>query len=121
MSLWRAPNRNANYAWIQDLVHHLAPAGRAGFVMANGSLTSNTNWEGKIRRRIIESDLVDCVVALPPQLFFTTGIPVCLWFVDRNKAPTGGRDRRGHDVTPQVSGLLYPLEHPPHRGKLARW
>jgi type I restriction enzyme M protein len=92
------PDRNANYAWIQHFIHHLAPSGRAGFVMANGSLTSNTNGEDKIRRRIIEADLVDCVVALPPQLFFTTGIPVCLWFVDRNKAPKGGRDRRGETL-----------------------
>src|SRR5262249_24045944 len=67
--------------------------GRAGFVMANGSLTSNTRGEGDIRRRIVEADLVDCVVALPGQLFFTTAIPVCLWFIDRNKASSSERDR----------------------------
>jgi type I restriction enzyme M protein len=89
------PDRNANYAWIQHFIHHLAPDGRAGFVMANGSLTSNTNREGEIRRRLVEADLLDCVVALPTQLFFTTGIPVCLWFVDRDKASNGERDRRG--------------------------
>lgn len=88
------PDRNANYAWIQHFIHHLSPDGRAGFVMANGSLTSNTNGEGEIRRRIVEADLVDCIVALPSQLFFTTGIPVCLWFVDRSKASSGERDRR---------------------------
>jgi type I restriction enzyme M protein len=89
------PDQNANYAWIQTFIHHLTPDGRAGFVMANGSLTTNTNGEGEIRRRIIEADLVDCIVALPGQLFFTTGIPVCLWFVDRNKTSSGERDRRG--------------------------
>jgi type I restriction enzyme M protein len=89
------PDNNANYAWIQHFIHHLSPDGRAGFVMANGSLTSNTNGEGKLRRRLVEADLIDCIVALPGQLFFTTGIPVCLWFVDRNKASSGERDRRG--------------------------
>jgi len=89
------PDGNANYAWIQHFVHHLAPNGRAGFVMANGSLTSNTNGEGKIRERLVRADLVDCIVALPGQLFFTTPIPVCLWFIDRDKASNGGRDRRG--------------------------
>lgn len=80
------PDSNANYAWIQHFIHHLAPDGRAGFVMANGSLTSNTRGEGDIRRRIVESDLVDCILSLPAQLFYTAQIPVCLWFVDRNKA-----------------------------------
>lgn len=89
------PDSNANYAWIQHFIHHLTPDGRAGFVMANGSLTSNTRGEGEIRRRIVEADLVDCVVALPGQLFFTTGIPVCLWFIDRNKASSSERARRG--------------------------
>lgn len=92
------PDANANYAWIQHFIHHLAPDGRAGFVMANGSLTTNTRGEGEIRRRLVEADLVDCIVALPGQLFFTTGIPVCLWFVDRNKASNGGRDRRGETL-----------------------
>jgi type I restriction enzyme M protein len=92
------PDQNANYAWIQHFIHHLAPDGRAGFVLANGSLTSNTRGEGKIRRRIVEADLVDCIVALPGQLFFTTGIPVCLWFIDRNKASSRERDRRGETL-----------------------
>ncbi len=85
------PVGNANYAWIQHFIHHLAfPNGKgggvAGFVMANGSLSSNTGGEGDIRRKIIEADLVDCIVALPAQLFFTTGIPVCLWFLTRDKS-----------------------------------
>ncbi|HYI99889.1 MAG TPA: class I SAM-dependent DNA methyltransferase [Thermoleophilaceae bacterium] len=101
------PSGNANFAWIQHFIHHLAPpngrgGGTAGFVMANGSLSSNTGGEGEIRRRIIEADLVDCIVALPPQLFLTTGIPVCLWIVTRDKAGAGGdrpgRDRRGETL-----------------------
>lgn len=90
------PKGNANYAWIQHFIHHLAPpnghgGGVAGFVMANGSLSSNTGGEGEIRQRIVEGDLVDCIVALPPQLFYTTGIPVCLWFLTRNKDGVGKR------------------------------
>jgi len=88
------PTGNANYAWIQHFLHHLAPNGRAGFVMANGSLTTMTSGEGKIRESLIRADLVDCIVALPAQLFYTTGIPVCLWFFDRNKASSTERDRR---------------------------
>jgi type I restriction enzyme M protein len=92
------PVGNANYAWIQHFIHHLAPpngrgGGVAGFVMANGSLSSNTGGEGDIRRRVVEADLVDCIVALPAQLFFTTGIPVCLWFLTRDK--TGKNIRKG--------------------------
>jgi type I restriction enzyme M protein len=88
------PEGNANYAWIQHFIHHLAPDGRAGFVLANGSLTG-AGAESEIRKAIILDDLVDCIVALPAQLFFTTGIPVCLWFLDRNKASSSERDRRG--------------------------
>jgi type I restriction enzyme M protein len=91
------PVGNANYAWIQHFLHHLAPNGRAGFVMANGSLSTMTSGEGKIRESLIRGDVVDCVVALPVQLFYTTGIPVCLWFLDRNKASSTERDRR-HEV-----------------------
>ena len=90
---WRygtPPTGNANYAWIQHFIHHLAPpnghgGGVAGFVMANGSLSSGSGGEGDIRQRIVEADLVDCIVALPAQLFYTTGIPVCLWFLTRDK------------------------------------
>lgn len=88
------PDANANYAWIQHFIHHLAPNGRAGFVLANGSLTSNTNGENKIREAIVRDDVVDCIVALPGQLFFTTQIPVCLWFLDRSKGSNEERDRR---------------------------
>jgi type I restriction enzyme M protein len=84
---------NANYAWILHFLHHLAPHGTAGFVLANGSLTSSTSGEGAIRRAIIEHDLVDCVVALPGQLFYTTQIPACLWFLTRNK---GAEKERGY-------------------------
>jgi type I restriction enzyme M protein len=89
------PTGNANYAWIQHFFHHLAPDGRAGFVMANGSLTTMTGGESKIREGLVRGDFVDCIVALPKQLFYTTGIPVCLWFLDRDKKTSGERDRRG--------------------------
>lgn len=95
---WRwglPPDNNANYAWIQHFASHLAPDGRAGFVLANGSLTSTQSGEGRIREALIRDDLVECIVALPAGLFYTTGIPVCLWFLDRNKASSGERDRRG--------------------------
>jgi type I restriction enzyme M protein len=89
------PAGNANYAWIQHFLFHLAPDGRAGFVMANGSLTTVSGGEGKIREGLIRGDVIDCIVALPAQLFYTTAIPVCLWFFDRDKASSGERDRRG--------------------------
>jgi type I restriction enzyme M protein len=92
------PEGNANYAWIQHFLHHLAPDGRAGFVMANGSLTTAQGGEGVIREGLIRDDVVDCIVALPPQLFYTTGIPVCLWFLDRDKASSDERDRRGETL-----------------------
>ena len=74
------PKGNANFAWVQHFIHHLAPHGMAGFVLANGSMSSNQSGEGDIRRALIEADLVDCMVALPSQLFYSTQIPVCLWF-----------------------------------------
>jgi type I restriction enzyme M protein len=79
------PVKNANYAWVQHFIHHLAPDGTAGFVLANGSMSSDTNGEGDIRQRIVEADLVDCMVALPGQLFYSTPIQVCLWFITKNK------------------------------------
>src|SRR5437764_8477058 len=78
----------------QKSSYHLAPKGVAGFVLANGSMSSNQSGEGDIRRAIIEADLVDCMVALPPQLFYSTQIPACLWFLARNKASAKLRDRR---------------------------
>lgn len=89
---------NANFAWVQHFIHHLAPDGQAGFVLANGSLSANTKGEGEIRKQLIEDDLVDCIVGLPGQLFYTTQIPVCLWFLDRNKASHGERDRSGETL-----------------------
>ena len=104
------PKANANFAWVQHFIHHLAPHGMAGFVLANGSMSSNQSGEGDIRRALVEADMVDCMVALPGQLFYSTQIPVCLWFIARNKSgqpspraplPGGegkqirGRDRRG--------------------------
>lgn len=89
------PPGNANYAWVQHFIHHLAPTGVAGFVLANGSMSSNQSNEGEIRKNIIEADLVDCMVALPGQLFYSTQIPVCLWFIARNKKNGKFRDRRG--------------------------
>lgn len=85
---WRhglPPAGNANYAWVQHMVHHLNPRGHAGFVLANGSMSTNTTGEGTIRRALVEADLVDCMVALPPQLFYNTQIPACLWFLNRAK------------------------------------
>ncbi len=89
------PTGNANYAWIQHMVYHLAPTGIAGFVMANGSLSSNTSGEGEIRKNLIEKGLVDCIVAMPSQLFYTTQIPACLWFVSRDRYDHKFRNR--HD------------------------
>jgi len=108
------PVGNANFAWVQHIIHHLAPTGYAGFVLANGSMSSNQSGEGEIRKNIIEADLVDCMIALPGQLFYSTQIPACLWFIARDKhgqpaprpaghpSPTGRggggegyRDRRG--------------------------
>jgi type I restriction enzyme M protein len=98
---WRfgkPPIGNANFAWVQHFVHHLAPGGFAGFVLANGSMSSSQSGEGDIRRALIEADLLDCMVALPGQLFYSTQIPVCLWFLARDKRAPGFRDRRGHTL-----------------------
>jgi type I restriction enzyme M protein len=89
------PRGNANFAWVQHYIHHLSPTGIAGFVLANGSMSSNTSVEGEIRKKIIEADLVDCMIALPGQLFYNTAIPACLWFLARDKENSGFRDRRG--------------------------
>lgn len=89
------PASNANFGWVQHLIHHLAPGGTAGFVLANGSLSSMSGGEGTIRQKLVESDLVDCIVTLPGQLFYTTQIPVSLWFISKARDGDGGRDRRG--------------------------
>ena len=83
------PAGNANFAWLQHMIHHLAPNGKMGCVLANGSLSSNTSNEGVIRKNIVDADLVDCIVAMPTQLFYTTQIPVSLWFISRNKKNKG--------------------------------
>ena len=109
------PKGNANFAWVQHMVHHLAPRGVAGFVLANGSMSSNQSGEGDIRKNLIEAEAVDCMVALPGQLFYSTQIPACLWFLARGRRRRGeilfidarklgrmvdpdasGTDRRGH-------------------------
>jgi type I restriction enzyme M protein len=92
------PVGNANFAWVQHIIHHLAPTGVAGFVLANGSMSSDQSGEGEIRKNIVEADLVDCMIAMPGQLFYTTQIPVCLWFLARNKETHKFRDRRGHTL-----------------------
>ena len=89
------PVNNANFAWVQHIIHHLVPTGLAGFVLANGSMSSTQSGEGEIRKNIIEADLVDCMVALPDKLFYSTQIPACLWFLARDKRNGRFRDRRG--------------------------
>ena len=89
------PQGNANFAWLQHILHHLAPRGTAGVVLANGSMSSQQSGEGEIRKALVEKDHVDCMVALPGQLFYSTQIPACLWFLARDKSANGHRDRRG--------------------------
>ena len=89
------PASNANYAWLQHMIYHLSPKGVMACVLANGSLSSQTNNEGEIRKALIENDLVDCIVALPKQLFYNTGIPACIWFISRKRAGNGDRKRIG--------------------------
>lgn len=83
------PAGNANFAWLQHMIYHMAPFGKIGMVLANGSLSSQTSGEGEIRKNIIEADLVSCIIAMPPQLFYTTQIPVSLWFLSKNKNQKG--------------------------------
>jgi type I restriction enzyme M protein len=118
------PAGNANFAWVQHFIHHLAPTGLAGFVLANGSMSSNQSGEGEIRKAIIEADLVDCMVALPGQLFYSTQIAVCLWFLTRDKLGRGSplprgrsgggfRDRRGETlfIDARKMGILVDRVH----------
>ncbi|MEW5987754.1 MAG: N-6 DNA methylase, partial [Chloroflexota bacterium] len=93
------PSNNANYAWLQHIVSHLAPDGMAGLVLSNGSLSTNQDRdEGHIRRAMVEADVVDCIVALPPNMFYTTQIPACLWFLAKNKSDSRYRDRCGETL-----------------------
>jgi len=98
---WRyglPPDGNANFAWVQHFIHHLAPNGAAGFVLANGSMSSSQKDERAIRKSIIDADLVDCMVALPGQLFYSTQIPACLWFISRSKTAAKFRKRPGETL-----------------------
>ena len=106
------PAGNANYAWIQHILSKLAPGGRAGVVMANGSMSTNSGGEGDIRARIVEADLVSCMVALPTQLFRSTGIPVCLWFFARDKGvgAQGSVDRTGQVLFIDARNLGYMVD-----------
>lgn len=92
------PANNANFAWVQHFISHLSPNGMAGFILANGSMSSNTSGEGDIRKGIIEDDIIDCMVSLPGQLFYSTQIPVCLWFLARNKGESKQRNRKGETL-----------------------
>lgn len=108
------PKGNANYAWIQHFIHHLSPTGTAGFVLANGSMSSQSSGEGEIRKQLILNDMVDAIVTLPGQLFFNTGIPACLWFISRDRKNRHGKvlfvdgrnlghmiTRRNRDLSPE--------------------
>lgn len=91
------PAGNANFAWMQHMIHHLAPQGSMALLLANGWMSSNTNNEGEIRKAIVEADLVECMVALPGQLFTNTQIPACVWFLTRSKAARGHAEQRWRD------------------------
>jgi type I restriction enzyme M protein len=106
------PEGNANFAWVQHFIYHLSPTGSAGFVLSNGSLSSNTSGEGDIRKELVKKDLVDCIVMLPTQLFYNTGIPACLWFLSRDKnnplpKGEGVRSRKGEVLFIDASDLGY--------------
>jgi type I restriction enzyme M protein len=107
------PTGNANFAWVQHMIHHLGPNGIAGFVLANGSMSSNQSGEGEIRRKIVETDLVDCMIALPGQLFYGTAIPACLWFLTRTKSNGKFKDRRGKTlfIDARKLGVLVDRTH----------
>ncbi|USD21386.1 type I restriction-modification system subunit M [Microbulbifer variabilis] len=109
----RPPSGNANFAWLQHMLYHLAPNGSMGLLLANGSMSSNTNNEGEIRKRLIEADLVECMVALPGQLFTNTQIPACIWFLSKNKGARTSvagrklRDRQGEVLFIDARNLGY--------------
>lgn len=89
------PAGNANFAWLQHMIYHLSPKGVMACVLANGSLSSQSSNEGEIRKQLIEQNLVDCIVGLPKQLFYNTGIPACIWFISRKRIGNGDRKRTG--------------------------
>ena len=104
------PQGNANFAWLSHIYHHLAPRGTAGVVLANGSMSSQSGGEGDIRRQMVEKDAVDCMIALPGQLFYSTQIPACLWFLARDKSANGHRDRKGHVLFIDARNLGYMVD-----------
>ena len=104
------PLGNANFAWVQHFLHHLAPRGTAGFVLANGSMSSNQSGEGEIRKNLIEAGLVDCIIALPGQLFRSTQIPACLWFISRSRVNEAHRDRPGETLFIDARKLGHMLD-----------
>jgi len=99
------PEGNANFAWIQHFLYHLSPKGTAGFVLANGSLSTKNSGEGEIRRKLVEADLVDCIVAMPDKLFVNTGNSVCLWILSKNRSGNGHRARSGEILFIDASKL----------------
>lgn len=104
------PSGNANFAWLQHILHHLSPNGTAGVVLANGSMSSTQSGEGEIRKRMIEGNVVDCMIALPGQLFYSTQIPACLWFLARNKKNGKFRDRTGEILFIDARKLGYMVD-----------
>ena len=106
----KPPEGNANFAWLSHIYHHLAPRGTAGVVLANGSMSSQTGGEGDIRRQMVEKDAVDCMIALPGQLFYSTQIPACLWFLARDKSANGHRDRRGEVLFIDARNMGYLVD-----------
>ncbi len=104
------PVSNANYAWLQHILWHLAPNGTAGVVLANGSMSSAQGGEDTIRRAMVEGDVVDCMISLPGQLFYSTQIPACLWFLSRNKQNGRFRDRRGEILFIDARKLGYMVD-----------
>jgi type I restriction enzyme M protein len=99
------PEGNANFAWVQHFIYHLSPRGTAGFVLSNGSLSSKSSGEGDIRRKLVEADLVDCIVMMPTNLFFNTTIPVTLWFISKDRSGNGHRKRSGEVLFIDASKL----------------
>jgi type I restriction enzyme M protein len=108
------PASNANYAWLSHMIYHLSPKGVMACVLANGSLSSQTNNEGEIRKSLVENDLVDCIVALPKQLFYNTGIPACIWFISRKRTGNGDRKRTGEILFIDASEVGF-MEDKTHR------
>ncbi len=108
------PSGNANFAWMQHMIYHLSPHGVMAMVLANGSLASNTSGEGEIRKNVVDADLVDCIVSLPKQLFYNTGIPATLWFLSRKRTGNGDRKRTGEVLFIDASEMGY-MEDRTHR------